>query len=151
MGTTSTVPAVLDAFLTLVNGALADVTAFEQWPGAAAAPEMVVLGEVEWDDEYIATVKAGRKQRQEDWSVEFEVFIFHTPGTVPDDPKPARDRAFAVLADIEDVCANDPKLGLDAGTVQYAGLRPTSAGPRKFEKAWAYRIAARLYVSARLT
>lgn len=148
MGTTSSVPAVLDAFLDLVNLSLDGVTAYEQWPGPSAAPEMVVLGEIEWDNEEIATIKAGRKQRQEDWAVEFEVFVFHTPGTVPDDPKPARDRAYAIFAEIEDVCANDPKLGVG---IQYAGLRPTSAGPRKFEKGWAYRIACRLYVFARLT
>lgn len=151
MGTTTSVPATLDAILSTVTAALAPVKAFEQWPGPSAAAEMFVLGDILWDDYDIATVTAGRKQRQEAWSVGFDVFVFHTATSIPSNPKPARDRAFAIFGGLENVCANDPRMGLPAATIQWATSRPVEAGPRVFEKAWAYRVAGRIHVEARLT
>lgn len=162
MATTSTVPTVIDALLAAFNienypeeyqatyGGLAGVMTHEAWPGPDASAEMVVLGEVTWDEYRIATIKSGRKQRQENYAVGFEVFIMGAPGSKPTDPSTARDRALEVLAAIEDVLADDPTIGLAAGTVQRIELEPTEAGPRVFEKGWAYRIAGRFNVHARL-
>lgn len=151
MGTTSTVPVVTPVLLAALNAGLpVGVDAFEAWPGPDAAPEMVVLGDIEWDDYAIATIKSGRKQRQEDWSIGFEVFVFGTPGSTPADPATARTRAFVLNAAIEDTLADDPLLGLATGTVQRIEARPTEAGPRVFEKGWAYRVAGRIEVHARL-
>jgi len=151
MGTTSTVPVVIPALLSALNAALpSGVTAFEVWPGPEAAPEMVVLGDIEWDNYAIATIKSGRKQRQEDWSVGFDVFVFGTDGTSPANPGPARVRAFELQAAIEDVLADDPHLGLATGTVQRIELRPTTADTRHFEKGWAFWVAGRIDVHARL-
>lgn len=149
MGTTSSVPGVIDATLAAVNADLSGVTAFESWPGPEAADEMVVLGEVTWDEYELAAIKTGRQQRQEAWSVGFEVFVAGAAGTTPDNPKPARDRAFEITTSLEDVFAANPKLGITAGG--WAQAKLTEAGPRVFEKGWAYRVAGRLHVSVRLT
>lgn len=147
MSTTSTVSATIDALLAAFQAAGA-LPAFESWPGPGdAKPEMLVLGEVTWDDYAIATIKAGRKQRQENWSIGFELFVMGAPGTTPADPAPARVRAFALLAPIENVLADDPETTPD---VQWVEIRPTEAGPRVFEKGWAYRIAGRFVARARL-
>lgn len=150
MATTSTVPTVIDAVLAAVNADLpAGVDAFEAWPGPEAAAEMVVLGEITWETYDLTAVKAGRQRRQEDWSVEFEVFVFGLAGTTPSDPKIARDRAFLLATSLENVLAANPKIGVGAGGWAHTAL--TTAGPRVFEKTWAYRVAGRIHVSARLT
>lgn len=146
MATTSTVPVTIDALLDALSG---DLAAFEAWPGPEAASEMVVLGEIAWDEYDFAAVKAGRQRRQEEWSVEFEVFAFGSAGTSPTNPKPARDRAFVLAASLENVLADNPKLGVGNGG--WARTALTTAGPRVFDKGWAYRVAGRVHVSARLT
>lgn len=151
MATTSTVPAVLDSLISAFSTALpGTIATFEAWPGPDAAPEMVVLGEILWDDYVIATIKGGRKHRQEEWSVGFEVFVMGTAGSTPADPSNARDRAFTLLSSLEDVLANDPRNAL-GNTVQWIEVKPTEAGPRVLEKAWAYRVAGRIHTHARLT
>lgn len=150
MATTSTVPAAIDALLTALNAALpAGVDAYESWPGHQAAAEMVVLGEVTWDDYEIASLKTGRQRRQENYRVGVEVFVIGQDGSTPADPSPARDRAFSLLTDLEDLLADTPKLGLGT-TVQVVQFHATEAGPRVFEKAWAYRVAGQIEVQARL-
>src|SRR5688572_24731419 len=97
MATTSTVPTVTTAVLAALNAALpAGVDAFETWPGPEAAPEMVVLGEVAWDDYELAAIKAGRQRRQETYAIGYEVFVFGKAGTTPASPATARDRAFVL-------------------------------------------------------
>lgn len=151
MATTSTVTLVVPALVDVLNLALpTGVRAFEAWPGPDADREMVVLGEVTWDEYEIASLKTGRQRRQEDWSVGYEVFVLGEVGTSPADPSAARARAFVLNAVIEDALADDPKLGLGTA-VLWVQSRPGEAGPRVFEKGWAYRVAGRVHVSARLT
>lgn len=162
MSTTSSVPVVVDALLAAFNletyseeyqdryGGLAGVMTHEAWPGPNATAEMIVMGEVTWDEYRIATIKSGRKQRQENYFVGFEVFIMGAPGSKPTDPSTARNRALEVLGGMEDVLAEDPTIRLPSGTVQRIELEPTEAGPRVFEKGWAYRVAGRFSVHARL-
>lgn len=151
MATTSTFPTVIDALLTLLNANLpGTVTAYESWPGPDAAAEMVVLGEVTWSKYEIASLKVGRQRRQEDYTVGFEVFVFGTTGTSPTNPKPVRDRAAVLFSEVEDLLADNPKLSLGV-TVQQVEPHPAEAGPRVFEKAWAYRVAGQIEVNARLT
>lgn len=149
MATTSTVPTVIDALLARL--ATAGVTAFESWPGPEAAREMLVLGEVDWDDYRVASIKPGRQQRQEDYAVAFELFVMGRAGTTPSVPKAARDRAFVILGLVEDVLATNWTLSTAAATVQRVELRVVNGGPRVFEKGWAWRIAGRFDVYARLT
>lgn len=150
MSTTSTVPAVVDGFLAAVAAEL-DVDTYESWPGPEASREMFILSDVEWEDYTIPTIMAGRRQRQEDWSIGFEVWVVGGAGSTPSNVKPARDRAFEILSGVEDVLAEDVTGGTDHATVQHVQLRPTEAGPRVNEGGWAYRVAGRVEVRARLT
>jgi hypothetical protein len=147
MASTSTAPTVIDALVSLVNAA--GVKTFEQWPGPDAAPEMLCLGKVTWDDYELSGVKAGRQHRQENYSIGFELFVFGRAGTTPASPKAARDRAFSLLGEIEDVLADDAKAGLGTA-VQWVQVRVTDAEPRVFEKGWAYRVAGSFAAHARL-
>lgn len=151
MASTSTAPSVIDALMTALNAALpSGVRAFESWPGPEAASEMIVLGDVTWDGYEIASIKTGRQRRQEDYGIGYEVFVMGQGGTTPSDPSNARDRAFVLNTEIEDALADTPKLGLGTA-VQWVQAAITEAGPRAFEKGWAYRVAGRINVSARLT
>lgn len=156
MSTTSTVPAVLEALLTTLNADyladddLAHVKAHEAWPGPDATSEMLIFGEVSWDEYVIPTIKAGRQARQEGWSVPFEVWVVGDAGTSPTDPSASRDRAFAILAVAEDAVAEDPWVGLGRVAVQHVQIRPLTAGPHQFEKGWAYVITGRFQTEARL-
>lgn len=150
MATNSTAPAVIDAALAAVNADLpGTVTAFESWPGPDAAPEMVVFGEIGWEEYEVASIKAGRQHRQETFTIGFEVFVFGTAGTTPAITKPVRDRAFLLATSLEDCLAEAPELGVGPGG--WSETRLTAAGPRVFEKAWAYRVAGNIHVNARLT
>lgn len=155
MSTTSIVPDAIDSLVAelgaAMTGANAAVTVHEAWPGPDAVREMVVFGEVTWPDYSIATIKAGRQYRNEEFNLAFEVLIFGEPNTSPAEPKPARDRAFAVLAVVEDFLAVDPQAALASDVIQWAEIRPASAGPRVFEHGWAYRIAGSIVGKARLT
>lgn len=154
MSSTSIVPQAIDSLLDIVNeamtGELGDVTAFEVWPGTDAEPKMLVLGEVTWDEYAIKTIKAGRQHRDEDFAVEFEVFVFDEDCT-PQNPKPARDKGFAILAAVEDALADDPHAALAADVVRWVEIRPRTSGLRLFEGAYAHRIAGAFIGHARLT
>lgn len=154
MATTSTVPTALDELLADLTAAMtgpnAGVNVWEAWPGPSATGEMVVLGEVTWDEYKIATIKAGRKYRDEEFAVAFQIAVFGAAGTTPANPKPERDRAFAILAACENVLANDPTLGA-AGAFQWLEIRPSSGQPVIYEKSWAWRIAGTFTGRARIT
>ena len=150
MATTSTFPTVVDAVLDAVNADLpGTVTAFESWPGPDAAAEMVVLGEITWEAYEIDSLKTGRQRRAEDYTIGFETFVFGTTGTTPANPKAARDRAAVLVTSLENVLANAPALGVGAGG--WIQTRLTGAGPRVFEKGWAYRVAGNIHAHALLT
>lgn len=155
MSTTSIVPEALDALVDnlgeAMTGANAAVTVHEAWPGPDGSAEMVVFGEVIWPEYRIPTIKAGRKYRDEEFNLAFEVLIFGTDGSTPADPTPARNRAFAVLAVLEDFLADDPRAGLANDVIKWAELKPATAGPHLFERGWAYRIAGAVVGKARLT
>lgn len=152
MSTTTTVPAVIDAVLSTINADLTDVTAYETWPGPEASAEMVVLGEIRWTEYQIVTVKTARKQRDEEYEIDWFIYVAGEPGTTPDNPKPARDRAFEIMESLEDVLANDPAAGLGYASIIYIQVAPgdETTGPVVFEKGWAYRIPGKFRIRARL-
>jgi hypothetical protein len=155
MSGTSIAPLAIDQLVADLaadmTGANADVTVHEAWPGPDGSAEMVVFGEVAWPDYRIATIKAGRQYRDEVFTLGFEVLIFGADDTSPANPKPARDRAFSVLAVLEAYLATDPRAGLAVDVIKWAELKPETAGPRIFENGWAYRIAGSFVANARLT
>ena len=150
MATTSTSDAVIDAALAALNADLpAGVNAFEAWPGPDGGPEMVCLGEVDWIEYEVASIKAGRQRRNEEYTIGWEVYVFGAAGTSPANPKPARERASVIAAEVVDIFADNPKLGVGNGG--WAGTEFVQKGPRVFEKGWAYRYAGTIHVNARLT
>lgn len=150
MATTSTVPVVMPALKKVIEDKLpGDVRAFDAWPGNESIPEMVIFGAYEWEMYEIPTYKAGRKQRQEEWTVIFELVVFDTTGhTEPDDAKPSRDRAFELFQALEDVVADDPDI--DLADVQRIELRPDEAQFHTYDRGWAFSISGTFRVWARL-
>src|SRR5690606_14065318 len=110
--TTTTVPQVLDALLDALNDTLTNARAFESWPGPEAQPRMIFFGQTTWDGYQITAVKTGRKQRQEVYETEFNIWVVPADGAEPSDPKASRDDAFSLLAEMEDILADDPAAGL---------------------------------------
>lgn len=154
MSTTSTVPAVIDALLDTINTDLAGVTAYETWPGPEASDEMVVLGAIRWTDYKIATVKTARKQRDEEYEIDWFIYAAGETGTTPDDPKPQRDRAFEIMESLENVLADDPAAGLGHASIISIEVVPGDDDTQPYvypeTKGWAYRIAGKFRIRARL-
>lgn len=151
MATTSSVPTIIDALLeAFATNLPGGVPVFEAWPGAEAKREMVHFGPVTWDDYTIATIKAGRQQRQENYDIEFFVYAAPVAGSSPSNPKATRDRAYTLLAALEDALADDPKPSADNVSIQHVQIRPRDTGVREFEKSWFYGISGSIAVAARL-
>lgn len=157
MSTTSIVPEAIDSLLEQLTAAytgdLADVEVFEAWPGPDGVPRMVHFGQTRWPEYKIATIKPGHQYRDEEFHLAFQVLVFLDSNgeATPSVPKPIRDEAFAILAVIEDTLATDPNIALANDQIKWAEIRPQEAGPRLFEKAYAYRIAGVIVGKARLT
>lgn len=150
--TTSSVPAVTDAVIGVLTAAVGfDV--FEAWPGPEATAEMVFLSGVEWDEYRVPTIKTGRKARQEDYRLKFEVWVVLAEDTSPGRPKVSRDRAFELFGLVEDAFSEDPSVGLGyaANSIQWALAAPSDAGPIKFDNGHAYQIKGAVEVHARLS
>ena len=108
MATTSTVPAAKTALVTLISAALPGVqVTYGRPPDNELERECVYVGNVS-GVQRIPTMRAGRKPREETYSVEIVVAILLERGTTSD----AEDRAFELLAECEDVVADDPTLAI---------------------------------------
>lgn len=108
MASRSTVPTVRAALVTALGArpALAGVQVAPSHPGQAVEPESVYLGRARGSDE-IPVVRAGRKKRQESYTL--DVFF----DVVADGPtgQEASERAWALFGELEDLLADDPSLG----------------------------------------
>lgn len=109
MATHSTVPTVRTTLLALLGArdALAGVQISDTHPGDAREVESVYLGEARGDDR-IPTIRAGRKVRQEAYTLDV---WFDCAGDGPT-AKTASERAWAFFGELEDILADDPSLGL---------------------------------------
>jgi len=156
MSTTSTVPAVIDAYLSAVNtkmtaDGLTDVIAYETWPGPESAREMVVLGDINWTEaEFPVLTNAGRTQRDELYTIDFSIWVIGGSGDAPSDPSESRDRAFEIMESLENVLATDPTAGTNYQTVSWAKHNAETAAAAQFEWGWAYVITGNIAVKARL-
>lgn len=149
MSTTSVVPAVLDSLIAAVEASDYPYAVFEAWPGVAAEPNMLFFDEITWNLYEIPTMKAGRRQRQEEVSIGWQQWTFGGTDD-PTDVATVRDDAFGALSHLEDVLAVDPTAGVGFPTVQQVQLSPTAAGPAAFERGWVYRISGSITIAARL-
>jgi len=153
MATTSTVITVKAKLVELFAAALT-VPVTYAWPGKATEAECVFLGphpatsDIRIDaDSQIPTMKAGRKQRAESYTVRVTVWVFR-PDLTPVDAETCETRAFALFAEIEDVLADDTSL---ADTAQLASIARFSSTLLPFQSGWACELGIDITVEARLT
>jgi hypothetical protein len=136
---------------------LAGVSITYAWPGPATTSRAVFLGphpelaDIRLDlTSAVPTIKAGRKQRQEDYPVRVTVWEFR-PDLTSDGAQACEDAAFDVAGVIEDQLADDPTLGLAQGVVQYLTVESLASTLFPFQKGWACELAIDVRVRARLT
>lgn len=117
MATHSTIPAVRTAFADAMtaNGAVggAGVQVSRGYPGESFIERESVYVDRITGAHAIANIKAGRKQRDETYKLVVVVSVAEDIGTVAD----VEDRAFELLAEVEDWLADDPSLGDVDGVV----------------------------------
>lgn len=106
MATRSTVPAVKAALVALLEAALVDVSVSYSHPGNALPVEAVYLGDVRGTSE-VPTSRAGRLARHERYTVDLWISVT-TDGS---SSEAAEARAAELLAEVEDVLAEDVTLG----------------------------------------
>lgn len=152
---TSTIPTVKTQLVTLLDAALT-VPVTYAWPGENTDPECVFLGphpataDIRVDvSSQIPTIKAGRKQRQEEYTIRVTVWSFR-PELTSADAQTCEQRAFTIAASVENVLADDPKLGL-AGAIQYSEIESVASTLFPFQAGWACELAIDVAVRARLT
>ena len=153
MATTSTVITVKKALVSLIAAAV-DVPTTYAWPGKATTPEAVFLGphpqtsDVRIDVEsQIPTMKAGRKQRAESYTVRVTVWVFR-PDLNVEGAEECETRAFELFESIENVLADDTSLG--STDVQLASVQRFSSTVFPFEAGWACELGIDVQVEARL-
>lgn len=154
MATTSTVVTVKKALVTLIDAALS-VPVTYAWPGKLTQPESVFLGpHPETSDvridvaSQIPTMKAGRKQRAETYTVRVTVWVFR-PDLNVEGAEECETRAFELFESIENVLATDTTLSSSA--VQVASLERFSSTLYPFSSGWACELAIDVAVEARLS
>lgn len=114
---TTTAPIIRAQLISLLAArpALTDVLVKHVWQGDAAEQEQIYLGNTSADLDF-ATIRAGRKKREEDYTIQVIIDV-----ETPTDWGPASEtRAFVLAGDVDNMLADDPAIGL-AGT--YPTLR----------------------------
>jgi hypothetical protein len=148
--TASTVPNFITALLSAMQTALPGVQVSPAWPGPDVTDEetLFVGSEVEsWDVE-IPTMKAGRKQRQETYTVTLEAWVAK-PGLLrSESANAARTRAIEIIDAVDSFLADDPQL---TPSVLWARMDGRGATLVPFDKGWSCQATASISVAARLT
>ncbi len=156
MSSTSTVVTVKKQLVSQL-GAVLTVPTFYAWPGKETPSECVFLGphpeiaDIRIDgSSQIPTIKAGRKRRDETYAVRVTVWTFRPELTV-ENAESCEKRAFEFYAAIEDVLADDPRIGLAASLVP-SGMYVSSIASTlfPFQAGWACELAVDVTVEARL-
>lgn len=164
MATTSTIVTVKKQLVTKFTTALAtagtgggQVPVTYAWPGPDTASECVFLGphpqtaDVRVDDsQQIPTIKAGRKQRQEEYTVRATVWSFR-PDLTATGAETCEARAFVLLGHLEDELADDPRIGLAPTVVQWLNIEAVLSTLFPFQAGWANELSIDIAVKARLT
>jgi hypothetical protein len=114
MATTSTAPTVRAALVALLaaRAGLAGVQITHVWPGDAAdTQEAMWLGRTHSGADQYVELRAGRKPRDEEYTVDLYIWVA--------DPTQwgaaSETRAFALMAEVENMVADDPTLGGGVG------------------------------------
>ena len=121
MATSSTVPTAKAALVELFGAALSGVQVEYGRPADNDLKrECVYVGDVT-GAQRIPVHSAGRKPREEAYSIEVVVAVLKTRGGLSD----AEERAFELLAECEDVVADDSTLGIATGVAFFAAVPGT--------------------------
>ena len=162
MSTVSTIPAVKAQLVTkfatataTASSASGQIDVSYAWPGPDCDPEAIFLG-VHPDLERnvteaahdIPTIKAGRKQRQESYTVPVTIWNWR-PEFTPADAASCESEAFTVFGLLEGVLADDPTIGLSS--IQWARLGDFESLLRPYGKGWVCALRFDVNVEARLT
>lgn len=150
MATTSTLPAFIDALLAAMQTALPGVQVSEAWPGPGITQDetLFIGGEVTSWDVDIPTMKAGRKQRQETYTVTLEAWVAQPGKLRAESANAARTRAVEIIDSVDSFLADDPEL---IASIQHARITSRGASLVPFEKGWSCQATASIEVAARLT
>ena len=153
MGTVSTIPTVKSKLVELF--AAAGPEAFYAWPGPSCPPRAIFLGRhPELDDVRIdgtsedPTIKAGRRQRQETYTVPVTAWSFR-PDLTAEGAETAEADAFDLAKTVEDVLADNVTLGLGPA-VHRAFIADVASTLFPFQKGWACELVVQVEVTARL-
>jgi hypothetical protein len=109
--TTSTAPTVRAALIAALDArpGLNGVTVTHFWQGDADTQEAIYLGNTTLNNEWVV-LRAGRKPREEEYRI-----VLHVRCMTPGEWGPAAEtRIFALLAEVENLVADDPAIGLAA-------------------------------------
>jgi hypothetical protein len=108
---TSTAPAVRAALIAALAArpGLAGVTTTYFWQGDADTQEAIYLGTTTITNDWV-TMRSGRKAREEAYRIQLHLRAFKPTDWGPT----AEARAFAIIAEIENLVADDPSIGLSA-------------------------------------
>lgn len=147
MATTSTVTTVKAQLVTSMKAS----TDMPDWVTYSWAPwgdaDQVFLGVVDGESN-IATIKAGRKHRQETYTVDVVLRAIGQDKT-PQSAQAVEERAFGYLAALEDILADDVQVdGLTS--IQWARLFDFSSTLEPKDKGWGCQITCTVEVTARL-
>lgn len=108
--------------------------------------EGIFIGGVEDGTHEFATMRAGRKTRNERYLLKINIRT-KRDGAEPVD---AEERAFELLSEIEDILSEDPRIGLDEPTLR-VHLSEFDMDSFTEDPGWACMIVAKLLVEVRLT
>ena len=156
MSTHSTIPTVKAQMVTRYSAVLS-VPVTYAWPGKETESECVFLGphpataDIRLDaSSQIPTIKADRKQRQEEYVVQGTVWSWRPDVTVQD-AAICEARAFEMFESIEDVHADTPRIGLAPTVLQSTEITGSSSTLFPFQSGWACELSFNVTVKARLT
>ncbi len=144
---TSTIPAVKDALVARLRAhpTLAGVQVERSHPGDTLEQEAVWLGRVIGSNSWVA-MRAGRKPRDESYTVQVFIEVI-----MPGEPETAaEDRVLACYGALEDVIAEDPRLGVTGVESMRVAEYELDSGIDG-EGAGAANMAAGVLVGARLS
>lgn len=116
-------------------------------PGAAIEEETIFLGDAHDGKHEIANLKAGRKSRNEEFTLDVYVAVL-TPGNSATE---AEQRAFALLGEVESMLADDPRVGLAASVLQSAEGGDWEESLEPEELGWTCALRFEVKCRARLT
>lgn len=163
MATTSQYVTAKSTLVTLLTAALTaarlDAKAFYAWPGSATPPDCIFLGRhpdlvpnpltasSPYDSED-PVMKAGRRQRQQEFDIEATIWSFR-PDLSPSDAQEAETGGWALFDVFDGVIADNVRLGLD--TLQMAELTSSPSSLVPFQSGWASVIVPTVRIKTRLT